>query len=255
MRCRSERGVALVVALLAMLLMSALGAALVLITASETLIAGRFRQAQQALDAADAALERAVGDLAMAPDWNGLLDGSVRSSFVDGAPDGPRTIDGGAAVDLTAVRNLASCGRTSACSIAEMDRISPARPWGANNPRWRLYAYGPLERLLPPGVVESPFYVVVLVGDDPAETDGDPLHDGLGKANPGAGVLALRAEAFGPRGVHAVAEMTVARRRAPAREGAATPAAAPNQPATIPPARPPGRALTLDPLRVLSWRR
>ena len=30
--------------------------------------------------------------------------------------------------------------------------------------------------LLPPGGVESPCYVVIMVADDGSETDGDPLH-------------------------------------------------------------------------------
>ena len=50
-----------------------------------------------------------------------------------------------------------------------------------------------------------------MVGDDPSENDGDPLQDGSDEDNPGAGVLALRAEAFGPGGAHRVIEATVAR--------------------------------------------
>ncbi|MGE5245938.1 MAG: hypothetical protein ACM3SQ_17075 [Betaproteobacteria bacterium] len=211
MTLESDHGAALVVALLAMLLMSALGVAIVLITMSETLIAGRFSHTHEALDAADAAVERAAGDLLTVPDWNPLLDGSVRSGFVDGAPDGTRTTDAGTVVNLSAIRNVANCGHPASCTAAEMDASTAERPWGTNNPRWQLYAYGPLEDLLPTPDIESPFYVVVMIGDDPAETDGDPLHDGIGSRNPGAGVIALRAEAFGPRGVHQVVEMTVAR--------------------------------------------
>jgi hypothetical protein len=48
------------------------------------------------------------------------------------------------------------------------------------------------------------------VADDPAETDGDPLVDGS-SGNPGAGVLVLRAEAFGPGGSRAAVELTLAR--------------------------------------------
>ena len=52
------------------------------------------------------------------------------------------------------------------------------------------------------------FYLAVLVADDPAETDGNPLADGPG---PGFGVVMLRAEAFGPGGTHAAVEQTLAR--------------------------------------------
>jgi hypothetical protein len=54
-------------------------------------------------------------------------------------------------------------------------------------------------------------YVVALVGDDGLETDGDPLRDGGGPDNPGAGVLLIRAEAFAANGAHAIVETTVGR--------------------------------------------
>ena len=63
MSIRREDGIAMVVALMAMLLMSALGAALILTTSSETMIAGNFRDGGEALYAADGALERSIDDL------------------------------------------------------------------------------------------------------------------------------------------------------------------------------------------------
>jgi hypothetical protein len=210
MTARSSRGAALIVAMMAVLLLSALGAALALVTASESAIAGRFRDAHESLAAADAVLERAGADLLATPDWTVILDGSVRSSFVDGAPGGVRLTSAGP-LDLSAVANIANCGRTGACTDAEMDAVTAERPWGRNNPRWQLYAFGPLRRLLPAGGVDPPFYVVVLVGDDPAEDDGDPARDGEAGTNPGAGVVVLRAESFGRQGVHSVVEATVAR--------------------------------------------
>ena len=90
-----------------------------------------------------------------------------------------------------------------------MDAITEDRPWGANNPRWMLFAYGRLRDVAPPGDVQSPFYCVVMIGDDPSETDGDPTRDGA-PGQPGSGVIALRAEAFGPGESHRVVELTVA---------------------------------------------
>src|SRR5204863_4532134 len=107
------------------------------------------------------------------------------------------------------------------------------RPWGPNNPRWQLFAYAKLNDMTPTGTINSPFYVTVMVGDDPSENDNDPLHDGT-PANPGAGVLALRAEAWGPRGSRKAIELTVARAGASLGDGS-------------PPV--PGQGL-----RVLSWR-
>lgn len=206
-----EDGVALVLAVMTLLLMTGLGAALVLTTASETAIAGNFRASTEALYAADGAVERVIGDLRTAPDWNTVLAGASRSTFVDGAPDGLRELPDGSALDLTRIVTMANCNRPEACSDADMDAVRADRPWGPNNPRWQLYAYGRLTEMVPATTINSPFYIMVMVADDPSEDDGNPLLDGSGGTNPGAGVLALRAEAFGPRGAHRVIEVTVAR--------------------------------------------
>lgn len=140
---QSDRGVALVVALMALLLLTAIGAALVLATSTEVLISSSFRGGVQALYAADAAVEWAAADVAaVVPDWPTLLGGSVRSPFVDGAPSGSRLLADGSVVDLSSV--------------------------AAANPAWRLYAYGALRDLLPISSRPSPFYVVVFVAPDPA---------------------------------------------------------------------------------------
>lgn len=209
-------GFALVVAILAMLLMSALGVALVLTTSSETMIAGSFRRSQEALYAADAAVERALDDLRAQPDWSQVLNGTVTSSFVDGLPGGVRTLDDGSVLDLTQVVNLVNCEKPSACSDTDLSTRTAQRPWGANNPVWRLYAYGRLRDMATGNSVSSSYYVAVLVADDPAENDGDPLRDGLDQANPGSGVLVLRAEAVGPRGARRVIEATIGLGRGPA---------------------------------------
>jgi hypothetical protein len=207
----SEDGVALVMAMMTLLLMTGLGAALVLTTASETAIAGNFRGSAEALYAADAAIECMIGDLRTASDWNLALSGASRSAFIDGAPDGLRTLIDGSALDLTRMVNMANCDQPSACSDSDMDQVRAYRPWGPNNPRWQLYVYGPLSQMVPTGTINSPFYVIGMVADDPSENDANPLLDGIDTTNPGAGVLALRAEAFGPRGAHRVIEATVAR--------------------------------------------
>jgi hypothetical protein len=190
---------------MAMLLLSALGIALLLTTSSETLIAHNYRDGQEALYAADAGLERAMQDLLTVPDWNTILTGATTSAFIDGAPSGVRNLPGGGTLDLSEVLNTANCGKTAACSTGDMDAITDDRPWGTNNPRWQLYAYGPMNDMIPTGTVNSPFYVVVMVGDDPAETDNDPAKDG------GNGIIAMRAEAFGPGHSHKVIMVTMAR--------------------------------------------
>jgi hypothetical protein len=229
---RGEQGTAVLVAMMATLMMSALGAALVLASSSETIIAASFRDSLEGAYAADAALERAIDDLHAVADWNLVLAGAVRSAFVDGAPDGSRTLADGSTIDLTQLINLANCAKPGDCTATEMSAVSSRRPWAMNNPRWLLYGYSDLTALIP-GSINSPYYVVVTVADDPAENDNDPARDGAvpcggavpvltgdppaPSCNPGSGVLALRAESFGPRGVHKVIEATVAHAVAPLR--------------------------------------
>jgi Tfp pilus assembly protein PilX len=76
MRAHGERGIALVVTLMIMVLMLALGSALVLITSSETVIAANFHSGHEAFYAADAIFERALADVRSSTDWNAVLDGS-----------------------------------------------------------------------------------------------------------------------------------------------------------------------------------
>jgi len=216
---RGERGVALIVALMAMTLMVALGTALILTTTTESKITRNFAITSEAAYAAEAVLERAVDDMLMVNDWTSLLNGTAASGFVDGTPTGTRALADGAMLDLGGAINIANCQKTSACGDDEMNRVTDERPWGLNNPRWKPFAWGPLSRLTP-GSTTSPFYVVLLVGDDPSECDNNPLVDGgdpvppcgAGSSfNPGAGVLSLRAEAFGPFGTHKIIEATIAR--------------------------------------------
>jgi len=209
----SDRGAVLVIALMAMFLLTVLGTALVFNSSTELMIAGHFRTSEEAIYAADAAVERAIGDLQTAADWDGVLNGASQSSFIDGPPNGVRQVVNGATIDLAQVTNTANCGHPAACTIGEMTMSTADRPWGMNNPFWWPYAYGPAAALVPGGSGRSNFYVAVWVADDQAETDDDPLHDGVDAGvNPGAGVIQIRAEAFGPQGAHKVLRVTIERR-------------------------------------------
>src|ERR1051325_66643 len=228
---RDERGVALIIALMAMLLMAALGAALVMTTTSETIIAGNFSRGDEGLYAADAAIERAMDDLLTVPNWNDLIAGRVQSAFVDAPPTGLRNLPDGSTIDIGQAMNMANCGKVTTCSTSDPTGNSGGqRPWGLNNPVWQAYAYGPLSTMLPTGTINSAYYVMVLVADDPSETDNNPLADGVTQCtggedwtnytagdpstapcNPGTGVISLRAEAFGPRAAHKGVERTGAR--------------------------------------------
>jgi hypothetical protein len=182
----------LVIALMSLLVLSALSTSLAVVVNTDLRVAANYAASREAMYAADGALEIAARELLAVGDWNALLSGGVLSAFVDGSPAGSRQLGDGTSVDLGQATSLAN---------------SEPRPWGPNNPVWRLYAFG----WLGPRT-----YVIVWAGDDPAEDDGDPLRDGGGVGNPGAGILALRAEAFGVGGAHKVLEATVRREQSDA---------------------------------------
>jgi hypothetical protein len=201
------RGVALIVALLTLTLVAAMAAALALGATMETTIGGDFARMLETRYAAEAGLERAIAELPAIGDWNLVVSGGVRSTFVDGPSSGSRTLADGTSLDLTRVATLANAA-------------NPARPWGANNPVWHLFAHGRVDAVATAGSIRSSCYIVVLAADDPSETDADPAVDGAvpcavdelpPACNPGSGAIAVRSEAFGPRGAHQVVEAIVER--------------------------------------------
>jgi hypothetical protein len=183
--------------LFAVLLLTAIGGALILTSTSETMLAAHFRDNLAARYAAGAIVDREMDDLAGAADWTLVAGGVLPSAWVDGAPSGVRVLRDGTAVDLAQVVNLANCQKLTTCSTADLDAVTADRPWGVNNPRWTAYAYGYASGLLAGTANASPHYVVLLA----SATVGSPGWD----------VLALRAEAFGPRGAHAIVEATAGR--------------------------------------------
>jgi len=190
-RMRDERGVALIIAMMVTMLLTALGIALVMLTTTETQITMNFRNGQEALYAADAGVERVVQDLLMVPRWNDLLNGTVTSGFVDTTMT-PRLPDYGDVINLTT-------------GTAQLQQETDSQNlWGPNNPVWRLYAWGRVTNLLPTDTIDSYMYIAVWVADDPSEIDGNPLADTNG-------VLTLHSEAYGMGGTRKVIEITVAR--------------------------------------------
>lgn len=188
------------VALLMALLIGAIAAALVTLTTTETLIAASYRHAQEASYGAEAALERGLHDLATMPDWSPALSAppaNVTSGFDDGevaprAPDG-RTLD---LVRLTAERQRAS------------DEHDGPAVFGADSPRWRLYAHASVRALLvspeAAPALNLPLYLVVWVADDESDGDGDPAIDSNGR-------ILVCAMAFGAGGARRSTEARVAR--------------------------------------------
>ena len=209
--CQSDRGAALVVALLMTTVLATLAASLTMLVVGERRIAATHRHAGDARYAAEAALALAVQGLAAAPDWDAVLRGEVPSGFADGPATGARQTSSGS-INLSALTNMARCGRTAICTTAAIASVTADRPWGTNNPVWHPFVFGSIRQLLN---ADSDAYVVVWVADDPSEcdgradVDGGPCPDG---DNAGRNVLALRAEGFGLAGVAAEIEATVGRR-------------------------------------------
>ena|SRR5438128_306564 len=217
LRLRDEDGIALIVSLMAMMLLMALGLALIMTTTTETKIAGNYTSGTEALYAADAAVERVMDDILTVPDWNDILSGARQSAFIDGPAGGTRTLPDGSMLDLGEATNMLNCGKLTTCSDTDLNAETNDRPWGQNNPRWKLYAYGRMDDMLPTATINSLDYVVVWIADDPSETDMNPNKDGDTSQdpnvspNPGKGVLMMHAEAYGPSGVKRVIEVTVAK--------------------------------------------
>lgn len=200
---RDERGVALIITLLTMMLLSALGLALTLTTSTEMRVSSAYAGSAEVFYAADAAFERSTQDLLLIPDWNLVLGGVVRSTLVDGLP-GPRQRPDGSVLDLQRETDRLNCGGAT-CG-----------PWGANNPRWQLFAHAPLADVSPAQAINSRIYVVVWVGDDATENDGQPLVDGDTTAgpNPGEGLIQLLVHAYGPGPTRREVEGTLKRQDA-----------------------------------------
>lgn len=149
----------LVMAMMALSLLTGLGTALIVGTMTETQVAAIHRQGLEMLYAAEAAVEFAIRDLAGRSDWDLMLSGDERSVFADGPPGGTRPL-GGTTVNLTR-------GTTDVNAWLRglpVPRGSPAQ----------LYAFGPVERLLSVPDPPAPAYVCVWVAEFLRPASEDP---------------------------------------------------------------------------------
>ena len=212
---RAADGIALVAALMALAFVAAIGLGLVLTVSLEPVAAANYESAWAARFGAEAAVFVAAHELAATSAWDGALDGTVTSSRLT-SPAATVVLPDGTTASTAALTNQAVCGHAEPCTRAETVAMTTDRPWGPNNPVWRAFGVLRLEpghAAVPGGV--PPVAVVVWVGDDPAELDGDPLHDTRpfadGSRGPGACAVCLRAEAFSARGGHRVMTALLAR--------------------------------------------
>ncbi len=204
------RGIALILVLLVTSLLSALALGLAIVVSSTQLVEGNFGEGATMGYAAEAGVALAAHELARQSEWDAVLAGVARSGMTDGPPTGARAIAGGGTVSLQAETNQLNCGRTTSCTSAQMAVTTAERPWGANNPAWRLFLYGPVAEILRP-THPRPGYLLVWIADDSRETDGDPLMDGSAADGRGRDVVRVRATVFGPGPARRAVEAELAR--------------------------------------------
>ncbi len=191
----SDRGSVLLCALMVIALIGTLGAALALVVSTESAVAGNYVASQQGLYAAEAGVERAIGEIRLLPTWGALPAPSSTTPSAD-FNDGqamPRGPDG-------STLNLA---QLTIQRQAESDAMRPAAP---DRPVWRLYAHAPFGRMVAASGTAAP-YVVVWLADDPDDLDGDPAVD----TND---VVLVHAEAFGVRAGRRAIDVTIQREEA-----------------------------------------
>lgn len=177
-----EDGFVLVVVLVMVALMAALGAALTLATTTEVAIAANYREASEALYAAEAAVAFVEQEVAVIPDWTAVALASGESAFVDGPAGGTRTV-GAASVDLTSATD-------------HLNTIAPAGPGAV--PPWILHAFGRFRDLAPSTAEGAPVYVAVWVANH-ASTSDPAMR----------GALSIFGQAYGPRGSSRAVEVVV----------------------------------------------
>ncbi|MCX6542945.1 MAG: pilus assembly PilX N-terminal domain-containing protein [Acidobacteria bacterium] len=214
-RRTQQSGAALITVLAMLMLVSTIGLGLALTTSLEPAIASAHEASLSCGYAAEAGLAIALHELGGVADWNLVLSGQVGSAILQTAADTGLLLPDGTQADVGSLTNLANCGHAAACTNLELDAFTTDRPWGPNNPRWQVFGHTRLDQLGSFDLAPLPCEVIVWVGDDPAELDGDPLRDSEpapdGARRPGAGVIMLRAEGFGIRGAHRVVTATISR--------------------------------------------
>lgn len=190
---RGERGIALIVTMMAALVLAAVAGALVPLSTIETAIGANHRRAVEGLYAAEAALALVTAELGAVQDWSAALDGSFQSTL-RGATLVPATPDGGS-IDLPAIGRRLRNGGAGASGAGR-------------GLLWTLLAHGPLTAAAPVPDGYGPWLVGVWIADDPGDPDSDPWRD----AN---GAIMVHAAAFGPRRAERAVQATLSRRVLP----------------------------------------
>jgi hypothetical protein len=191
---------AVLTALAATLLLTALGVAIALLGIEESMLSLHERSARALRHAASAGAQLAVADLRLAPSWDPLLTpaaspplSAVPGRFLDSTLT-PAAPWNGAPIDLASATTALQAATVASRGPADAAQV------------WRLYLSGPLARAAP-AAAGAPWYVAVWIADDKADIDGDPNVDSNG-------LLSVHAVAYGP--VDAMVALDLTLRRLPA---------------------------------------
>jgi hypothetical protein len=185
---RADEGTAILLVMIVVLVLAGLAFAAVSLADLEGVASASDARALGVAYAADAAVERAIHDISVVTDWTTAVNGPAESSLYPRDPQ--LRAPWGELLDISAM-------------TADVQR-EPDSGVGANQARWRVFLAGPLSAMLPDTPPDVVPYVVVWVGDDEADGDGNPMID----TNQ---VLRVRARALGPRGVRADREAVIER--------------------------------------------
>jgi hypothetical protein len=206
---RAADGIAVITVLIVSGLVGLVALGLALLISVEHMAARNHREAVALLHAAEGGVELTARALALSLDWDAVLSGATQAPEADGPPSGWRDIGAGVRLDLDARTHLLNCGRVTACSEADLAAVTADRPWGADNPHWRLFLYGGF-RDLGSYRFAAPVYLLVWVADDARESDNDPSRDGPDE-NRGRGIVRVWAEAVSPSGGRRAIDAELAR--------------------------------------------
>jgi hypothetical protein len=178
---------ALLASIIATLLLTALGMALVLVASAGSALTLNDRLASATDRAAEAALRLAASEMRERVDWRTSVEPGLVAD-VCGEP--------GRFVDASLFPRQPWDGVTLDLHLATQqlqDAATSAAPAGTSAPVWRLFEYGPIFRLVPSDSGHHPYYVAVWTADG------------------GGGPVLLHAMAIGPAGARASVEGTLGR--------------------------------------------
>ncbi len=190
-RRTDDQGIGLIVAMVVTLLFLGVTGAVIPLAVTETAVGANHRRAVASGYAAEAGLEWVTHELGTITDWSDVLRGRVTSSLWSSTVQ--RRLPGGAVLDLGHVTDELN----DRLRVADRHRQPLQR-------RWRLFAHGPFDDLVPTATPLEVTVVAVWVSDDFEDLDGDPTTDTNGTA-------VVRAAAFGPSLAQRAVEATICR--------------------------------------------